>query len=139
MDFVDSNVFICAYDRGDDRQGRALELLEELSRTRNGAVSVQVLQEFFVNAVAKVTPPVPMDVARERVRSLARWPVFSPVADDVVRATVIAESNRISFWDAMVVHSAASLGCRVLWTEDLNHGQVIEGVEVRNPFVEDGS
>ena len=55
----------------------------------------------------------------------------------MIAAVRIAQRYTISTWDAMVVHAAASLGAEVLWTEDLNHGQICEGVPVRNPFRED--
>ncbi|MFT4109078.1 hypothetical protein [Propionicimonas sp.] len=65
---------------------------------------------------------------------LSRWQVHSPLTHEVVAATLISEHSQVSLWDAMVVQSAASLGCEVLWTEDLDDGQRIAGVEIRNPF-----
>ncbi|MCC6165541.1 MAG: hypothetical protein IT182_19515 [Acidobacteria bacterium] len=49
---------------------------------------------------------------------------------------VDGEKATLSFWDAMVVHAAAELGCQVLWPEDLNDGQVVDGVRIRNPFAQ---
>lgn len=135
MDFVDTNILLYAYDSADSlRHRRAMELVGELGRSRQGAVSVQVLQEFYVNAISKIARPLAPQVARQRLRALSRWPTHSPLPADVLAASVLGEDNRISFWDAMIVHSASALGCIRLWTEDLNPGQVISGVEIANPF-----
>lgn len=135
MQFVDTNVILYAYDASSvDRHNTARALVGRLGRLRLGAISAQVLQEFYVNAVAKIADRLTPEDARRRLQVLARWPVHSPLPTDVLAASVISEEHRISFWDAMIVRSAAQLGCEVLWTEDLNMGQVIAGVEVRNPF-----
>ncbi|MBD0022987.1 PIN domain-containing protein [Gordonia pseudamarae] len=134
-EFVDTNVLLYAYDQGGDRRhGVASALIAELGRARAGVLSVQVLQEFYVNVTRKVEVPLSAADAQETLRALTRWPVHSPLAHDVIAAAEIADSTRISFWDAMVIRSASQMGCRVLWSEDLNSGQSIAGVEVRNPF-----
>lgn len=135
LEFVDTNVLLYAYDVADsDRHRPARSLVSRLGRARSGALSVQVLQEFYVNAVRKIAVPLSPAVARQRIAVLGLWPTHSPTAPDVLTAVDIAEQERISFWDAMIVTSAAALGCEVLWTEDLNDGQLINGVRVRNPF-----
>ena len=135
MEFVDSNILVYAYDESErDRQTAAVALVEGLGTSRGGVVSIQVLQEFYVNVVGKIPKRFTPSEARERLRLLARWPVHSPVAADVLAATALAEENRISFWDAMIVRSASEMRCDVLWSEDLNDGQTISGVRIQNPF-----
>jgi predicted nucleic acid-binding protein len=135
VEFVDANVLVYAYDpSADGRHTAARDLLDQLWRERTGALSVQVLQEFYVTITRKVRVPVAADVATERLRSLARWRVHAPLADDVVAAAEISSRHQLSFWDAMIVRSAAEVGCHTLWTEDLNDGQQIEAVRIRNPF-----
>lgn len=134
-EFVDTNVLLYAYDpAAGQRHDRTRELVGELGRRRDGALSVQVLQEFYVNATRKVAVPMTPSDAIERVGVLARWPVHSPHAGDVVAAADLAERHQLSFWDAMIVRSASEMGCNTLWTEDLNAGQVIDGVRIANPF-----
>ncbi len=134
-EFVDTNVLLYAYDtRAGQRHDAARELVGRLGRERGGALSVQVLQEFYVNVTRKIEVPLPPATARERLRVLSRWPVHSPLAAGVIAAAELAERNTLSFWEAMIVCSAAALDCAVLWSEDLDNGQVIAGVEVRNPF-----
>ncbi|MDR3359436.1 MAG: PIN domain-containing protein [Bifidobacteriaceae bacterium] len=134
-EFVDTNILIYAYDElGGSRHDQALELVSGLARERRGALSVQVLQEFYVNVTRKAARPLAPADARDRLRALSAWPCHRPGQRDLIAASELAERSQISFWDAMIVHSARQLGCVVLWTEDLNSGQVIDGVEVLNPF-----
>lgn len=83
-------------------------------------------------AAVRLTP----EQARARLVVLSRWATHSPMAGDVLAASAISEDNGISFWDAMIVRSASELGCPLLWTQDLNHGQVIAGVRIANPFAD---
>lgn len=133
--FVDTNVVLYAYDASaGERHKRAAELVGDLGERRKGAVSVQVLQEFYVNATRKIAKPLDHAAALGRLRVLSRWPVHAPSAHDVLAAAALARDAQLSFWDAMIIRSAAALSCRVLWSEDLNEGQQIEGVTIRNPF-----
>lgn len=133
--FVDTNILVYAYDAGaGERHERAVDLVSRLGRDQSGAISVQVLQEFYVTMTRKIAVTMDPEVARERVRILSRWRVHSPLAADVLAAAELAQSAQVSFWDAMIVRSASALGCAVLWSEDLNAGQRIDGVLVRNPF-----
>lgn len=136
--FVDTNVLLYAYDpSAGEKHLRARTLVGELGRARRGALSVQVLQEFYVNVVRKIAVPLSPSDAGDRIRMLSRWTVHSPLAHDVISGTEISEQHQISLWDAMIVRSASELGCTVLWSEDLNSGQRINGVEIRNPFSDD--
>ncbi len=134
--FVDTNVFVYAYQIStDERSARAGELLAELGRDRRGVVSIQVLKEFYVTMMRKARfAEATADGAFARLQMLSRWPVHSPIAEDVVAAASLAAEAQLSLWDAMIVRSAERMGCSVLWTEDLTHGRIIAGVAIRNPF-----
>jgi predicted nucleic acid-binding protein len=135
FEFVDANVLVYAFDASaGEKKSAAEQLLRRLWDAGTGRLSVQVLQEFFVIVTAKVARPMSIENAAARIREFTVWKVFSPRASDVLRAILIREQSGISFWDAMIVHAAAESGCDVLWTEDLNDGQVIGGVRIRNPF-----
>lgn len=134
-EFVDTNVLLYAYDvTAGERHDRGRELVGRLGRERAGVLSVQVLQEFYVNATRKIAQPLSPESARERIRALSRWRLHTPTAADVIAASEVSEQSQLSFWDAMIVRSATQMNCSVLWTEDLNHGQHVSGVELRNPF-----
>ena len=135
VEFVDTNVLLYAYDASaGERHEAASALVDRLWRDRRGALSVQVLQEFYVNATRKVATTIDPEVAVDRLKSLTRWRVHSPLPDDVIAAATLSSRHQLSFWDAMIVRSAAELHCTTLWTEDLNDGQLIEGVRLANPF-----
>ncbi|MDR2374783.1 MAG: PIN domain-containing protein [Bifidobacteriaceae bacterium] len=136
-EFVDTNVLIYAYgEAADPRHQPAADLVGALGRERRGALSIQVLQEFYVNVTLKAGRPLTPAAARERLRALGSWPCHRPDQDDLMAASELAADSQLAFWDAMIVHSARRLGCAILWTEDLNSGQIIGGVEVRNPFAD---
>ncbi|MGH3444533.1 MAG: PIN domain-containing protein [Nocardioidaceae bacterium] len=133
--FVDTNVVLYAYDgSAGQRHRQAARLLGELGASRRGAFSVQVLQEFYVNATRKIAKPLDHRAATERLRALSRWPVHRPAAKDVLDAAELAAAHQLSFWDAMILTSARALGCTTVWSEDLNNGQRFGDVTVRNPF-----
>jgi predicted nucleic acid-binding protein len=133
--FVDTNILVYAHDvTAGDKHSRARALVEELWGTRQGCLSVQVLQEFFATTTRKIPKPLEAPAAAQIIDDLAHWHVHSPTVADVRAAIDIHQRTGASFWDAMIVRSAQELGCRILHSEDLNAGQEYEGVEVRNPF-----
>ena len=134
-EFVDANVLVYAFDSSaGSKQVIASQLVERLWNSGTGCLSVQVLQEFFVTVTRKVATPLSADEAAERIRELTSWTVFTPTAADVLGAIDLHRQSQIAFWDAMIVQAAAQSTCDVLWTEDLTHGQLLQGVRVRNPF-----
>ena len=132
---MDTDVLLYAFDTSAaENRAMALDLVRDVWRVGNGCVSVQVLQEFYVNATRKLARPVTADTAARIVASLSHWEVHAPGADDVLSAIVLHRSARLSFWDAMVVTSAHAMGCELLYSEDLNTGQSIGGVTVVHRF-----
>jgi predicted nucleic acid-binding protein len=133
--FVDTNILVYAHDiSAGDKHERARTLLEQLWTTREGCLSVQIMQEFFVNVTRKIPKPLDAAVAKEVIADLSRWRVHVPAADDVLGAIGLHQRTGISFWDAMMVRSAIEIGCEVIYSEDLNHGQLYDGARVENPF-----
>jgi predicted nucleic acid-binding protein len=133
--FVDTNVLVYAYDRAAGaRHEAAKELLRSLWQSRRGCLSVQVLQEFYVTVTQKVARPYAPREAAEIIAELSAWRVHAPAAADVLAAIDVQARHQLSFWDAMIAHSASALGCEILWTEDMNDGQKIDQTTVRDPF-----
>jgi predicted nucleic acid-binding protein len=134
-EFVDTNVLVYAYDpTNHDKNARARSLLERLWAGRSGRISVQVMQEFFTIATRKIPAPLAPEQALAVLRQLAHWPVYSPEPADVIAAGELAGEVSVSFWDALIVVAARQCGAICVWTEDLNHGERVLGVEIRNPF-----
>jgi predicted nucleic acid-binding protein len=134
--FVDSNVLIYAHDiDAGVKQERAAERLRELWDNALGRLSTQILQEFYVNVTQKIKRPLAPSVAREVIRSYALWVDSAITPSTVVRASEISEAWKLAFWDSMILAVAEQDGAEQLLSEDLNHGQVIVGIRVVNPFL----
>lgn len=133
--FVDTNVLVYAYDADAGRRHEvAGELLADLWRDRAGTISTQVMQEFYVNVTRKLPKPLDRPTARGVLATYRAWPVHSISADDVLDAAELEEREHVSFWDSLIVTSAARLGATQVLSEDMQHGRRISGVMIENPF-----
>lgn len=133
--FIDTNVLIYAHDLdAGARHERAAAIVRRLWEEGTGVISVQVLQEFYVNVTQKIPHPLPLAAARGLIDAYRAWQLVAPGAETVLHASEIQERNQLSFWDAMIVATAVQSGAETLLTEDMNHGQVVEGVRIENPF-----
>ena len=133
--FVDTNILIYAHDldAGVKRE-RAMAQLRELWDSGAGRLSIQVLQEFYVNATQKLTTPVARSTAREVIKTYGVWIHHPTTVETITRATELAELARISFWDALIVASAEEVDAEEVLSEDLNDGQAIAGIKIVNPL-----
>lgn len=134
--FLDTNVLVYAYDITAGRKHEiSRNLVTDLWKSGTGAVSTQVLQEFFVTVTRKIPKPVSLSAAREIVADLLKWSVFHISGESILDAIDLQARHRISFWDAMILSSAISLGADVVFSEDLHHGMKVAGITVQNPFL----
>lgn len=114
------------YDRdAGDKHRLASDLVRRL--WIDGVLSTQVLQEFSVNATAKIAKPISLSKARGVLSRYLVWQVESNTPDSVLPASEIQERHRLSFWNSLIIAAATQADAAILYTEDLNHGQVIEG------------
>jgi predicted nucleic acid-binding protein len=135
LSFVDTNVLVYALAADDTRRSLvAQRLVRELMASQVFQSSTQVLQELYVTLTRKVRTPMQPEQALRYLDQLAVWPVVVPDYAAVRDAVELSVSARLSFWDALVVVAAARSGAKRLYTEDLQDGQTILGVEVVNPF-----
>ena len=133
--FVDTNILIYAHDIDAARKHEvARELVASLWNQKTGVLSTQVLQELYVNVTQKIAVPIKPSEARTIVRTYMPWIIETP-AEMILAASEIEERNRISFWDALIIAAANRAGAVKIVTEDLNHGQRIEGILIQNPFI----
>jgi predicted nucleic acid-binding protein len=131
--FLDTNLLVYAMDRySKEKQKKCRSLLESVTRDMQGVISTQVMQEFYVAATRKLgaDPLTTKDV----MNAFMRFEVVDVTPDIINSAVDCSILNRLSFWDALIVAAAESARCDLLWTEDLNSGQVIRGVKVENPL-----
>jgi predicted nucleic acid-binding protein len=131
--FVDTNVLTYVFDDAEPKkQQQARKRLQ--SESREIFVSTQVLQELYVSLTKGRDPIATLEIAELAVRSAAGYSVVQIDTPLVLSAIGISRAHRISFWDALIIRAASESGCATLLSEDLNPGQLIEGVQVENPF-----
>jgi predicted nucleic acid-binding protein len=132
--FIDTNVFVYA-DDADEPEKRAIAqgLIRQLVTQRRAVVSTQVLTEYV--AAARRRLKFSVSQCRQAVLLMCRLDVVLIKPDLVLEALDLAITHQLSHWDALIVKAASTSGCSVLVTEDLQHGQTIEGVRIENPFI----
>lgn len=134
VEFVDTNVLVYAHDRSQgSRHHLAVELLSRLVEEGTGALSIQVLAEFYSAATRKLG--MPLQEAEEILADLAGWIIHRPDHATLLRASRLQRRYRTAWWDALILQSAIELESSILWTEDFSAGQHYGPVTVRNPFV----
>jgi predicted nucleic acid-binding protein len=132
--FFDTNILLYSDDpRYPKKRNAAVQLIELHRRSRTGALSTQVLQEYYANATQKLK--LDAGLARQRTLFFSRFSVLSPTVDDIFTAIDLHRLHQISFWDAMIVRMAILSGARTLYSEDMQHGRSIDGIEINNPFL----
>jgi len=132
--FVDTNVLLYAVSK-DPREQDKIERASEILAARDLALSVQVLQEFYVQATRESrSDPLNHEQAAKLVESFIRFPVAEITTDVMLAAVSTRRRFQISYWDAAILEAARSIGCDLVLSEDLSDGQDYAGVRVENPF-----
>ncbi len=133
--FIDTNVLAYAHDTSEEaKQAIAKDLLYELWESERGAVSTQVLQEFYVVATRKFKAALSRKEAREIVSNYGEWRLVHIDLVLIINASKLEEQHQLSFWDALIVEAARRSGATRLLSEDLSSGSTIQGVAIENPF-----
>ena len=133
--FVDTNVLVYSRDtRNPAKHERAREWMVFLWDTKRGRLSRQVLHEYYVTVTRKLRPGLSSEEARSDVRALFHWLSAVDPETTIESAWTCQDRCSLSFWDALIVGAAQSMGCGCLLSEDLPAGQELEGVRVVNPF-----
>jgi predicted nucleic acid-binding protein len=136
VQFVDTNILLYAISHDPDEQEKAARANELLSAGDVG-LSVQVLQEFYVQATRDSRADrLTHEQAAALVDSFRRFPVQETNIGVMLAGMSTRERFGISYWDAAILEAARALGCEVVLSEDLSDGQDYAGVRVKNPFRE---
>ena len=132
--FLDTNILLYSISRNPAdalKRERAIALLGR----DDGALSVQVLQEFYVQATrATRARPLPHETAVGFLTAWTRFKVQEITLSILTGALEIKAAHGFSYWDSAIIAAARALGCRELYSEDMSHGQEVEGVTILNPF-----
>jgi predicted nucleic acid-binding protein len=133
--FVDTNVLLYTISNDPGEQAKAARANEILAQ-RDLGLSVQVLQEFYVQATRESRADrLTQEQATALVDSFRRFPVQETTVGVMLAAMSTRQRFGISYWDAAILEAARTLGCEIVLSEDLNDGQNYDGVCVENPFV----
>ena len=128
-------ILVYAHDTASpDKQRKSREIITQIADSASGVISTQVMQEFYVAATRElgVDPLVAKGVLKTfAVFDLVQ--ISAPLIHEAIDCSIL---NQLSFWDSLIIASAASAGCTVLLSEDLNSRQTVLGVKIKNPFVE---
>jgi predicted nucleic acid-binding protein len=131
--FVDTNVLLYAASTNPAEADKRNAARSMLAKGDYG-FSVQVAQEFFVNATAKLKPPLSSGDALKFLQEILPDKIVGLDFALFEQAVQFREQFRISYWDAAIVAAAKRLGATKLYSEDLTDGQNFDGVQVVNPF-----
>jgi predicted nucleic acid-binding protein len=132
--FLDTNILLYSISRDPTEAAKRRRAIDLLDRD-DGALSVQVLQEFYVQATRPTrTDPLPHDIASGLIRTWTRFQVQEVNLPILFAAFEIKWAHGLSYWDSAIVAAARALGCGELYTEDMSDGSRIDGVAIVNPF-----
>ncbi len=135
--FVDTNILVYAHNLDADVKNEITgNILKKLWREGTGVISTQVLQEFYVTVTRKIPDPLSAAKARGILENYMAWHVELNGPESILLASEIEERHLLSFWDSLIVAAACNAKADKILTENLNHGQIIEGVLIENPFRE---
>lgn len=135
MIFFDTNVLVYLFDTGARiKRRRARELFDRHGPSGEAIISTQVLQEFYVAVTRKLSRPLSGEMALDVLRELSALPVVQVDTELVLAAARRSIDRQLSYWDGLIVEAALRAGADTLFSEDLQHGQMIESLRVVNPF-----
>jgi predicted nucleic acid-binding protein len=134
--FLDANVLVYAHDASAGKKHEiARATMDELWSLGSGVLSSQVLQEWFVTVTRKIPKPLDVASARGIVEALLTWEVVANDGASVLAAVELHQRLKFSFWDSLILQAALRAGASRLLSEDLGHGQEVEGLRIENPFL----
>ena len=136
--FVDTNILVYARDATEpEKQERSHLWLSHLWRNRSGRISYQVLQEYYVIVTCKLDPGLRVTEARDDIRDFLAWNPISIERNVIEAAWSVQDRFKFSWWDALIIAAAQVLDCDYLLSEDMQHKQVVDGLTILNPFLEE--
>jgi len=136
--FLDTNIFVYSIDSSAEQKEKrniARKLVKTHIREESGAISIQVVQEFFQVATTKIRTPISVEDALEFMQYMASLQIVTPDFDMVVAAARIYQKHSISFRDALILQAAKTADCFQVLSEDLQDGFRLDDLTVRNPFL----
>ena len=133
--FFDTNILVYAFDKSDKlKHNISSNLIKTAFENRNGCISTQVLQEFFVVTTQKIEKTLTINDARDIIKDFSVWTVIDTNLPVILQSIEVMKGHKLSFWDSLIICAAKVAGCSTIYTEDLSHKQVIENIKIINPY-----
>jgi predicted nucleic acid-binding protein len=139
--FIDTNIWVYAFldnERDHAKQSKILAVLEDIPAESAVVISVQVVNEFHW-ILARKYGIHETTIKNKVIKGIAAFANIVPLGFEIYQyAFRIRSKYAISFWDSLIVASALDNGCNLLYSEDMQHGMVIERkLKILNPFVDE--
>jgi predicted nucleic acid-binding protein len=133
--FLDTNVLLYACGIHGEEDVRTAKALEIVSSNQRIAISMQVIQEFFDNAIRPKRPRhLTVDEAIGFVTQWRQFEVVPTTLNIFDDAVAIRQRYKFRYWDCAILAAAGSIGCHTVLSEDMQHGQKIGDITIINPF-----
>ena len=133
--FLDSNILVYFVDEHDSKKQKIAEkLIKNSVEMKTGVLSTQSLQEFYSVVTRKSL------CSKEQAKTIVEkfrntLPITQISVSHILKAIDISIQTQFSFWDSLIVSAAHSSGCVIVYSEDMNHNQLVNGVKIINPFI----
>jgi len=139
-EFLDTNVLVYLFDRRDPRRSAIAARILAEAEERDATISFQVVQETLNVLTRRLEPPLSAADARSALDDVLAplWRI-GPSRELYGSALELRERLGFSFYDSLIVAAALAGGCSRLLSEDLQHGQEVDGLRIEDPFLEGGS
>ena len=135
--FLDTNLIVYLFDTSEpDKHRKVKKLFTEVQTHKHGYISAQVVNEFIVIASQKISHPLPLDRIGKKLVFLQKTLYILPLYIETSKKAIeIKHRYQYSYWDSLIIASALESNCSILYSEDMHHGQVIEGrLTIQNPL-----
>ena len=136
--FIDTNIFVYTFDRSNrEKQKLSKEIVTQALENSTGIISYQVIQEFLTVSFRKFKKPLTLSDCQQYLNT-----ILDPLCEIsagiglFMKALEISERWQYSFYDSLIICAALNSKCKILYSEDLQHGQVIQELEIINPFID---
>ena len=136
--FLDTNIFIYSFDEGaPEKRDRSRQLINLALQSGNGSISILVMQEFLNAATRKFSTPMTLKDSQRYLRQVLN-PLCQVYTDLPLleNGLNIQDETGYSFYDSLILAAAIKANCAVLYSEDLQHGQIVQGINIANPYLD---
>ena len=135
--FIDTNIFVYSFDFDEnEKREKAKEIIKKALDNGRGFISIKVIQEFYNVATKKFKVPLEILAAKEYLEKVfMQLNVVYPSYDFISTGLDISTTTKYLFYDSLIISAALKSSCSILLTEDMQHGQKIQNLSIKNPFL----